>query len=192
MLPLVQVCKRFSLNAKSSNNVNTLLFPCPKVLLCLAFDCARVIGNLLILSGDIETNPGPGSTKAELEVQVKQLDSMHELMRKLDTNVTGLATGQAALKADVEAMLGKQAHLETSVAAVNAKLVSFEKEIVLITQARADVLICNIPLLYTPLKLKLCYLDLMILKTARDGVILYFMAYPMLPLSHGLYSNKEF
>ncbi|CAN8014530.1 unnamed protein product [Ixodes persulcatus] len=72
---LVQVGSFPSLHTKRTNNVCLLLFPCPSVLYLSIIERFDVLKSLLLLSGDVELNPGPMS-----EAQAKQFSDMFTLL----------------------------------------------------------------------------------------------------------------
>ncbi|XP_049520487.1 uncharacterized protein LOC125944211 [Dermacentor silvarum] len=69
----VQVSPVTSMYAKKSNNVCLLLFPRPGVLFCVLHDCFDVVIQLLMLSGDVELNPGP-STRTQTQEHLTEID----------------------------------------------------------------------------------------------------------------------
>lgn len=85
MFYLVQACKGFSLHSKKKRNVYLHVLSCPKVLLCIVLDSDGVAKFLLLLRGDVRSNPEPMPND-----QVKQFNNMYYLLEKLNSSSTGL------------------------------------------------------------------------------------------------------
>ncbi|KAH8039534.1 hypothetical protein HPB51_007436 [Rhipicephalus microplus] len=84
----VQVGPAPPLFSKRSNNFFLLLFPCPSVLACTVVECVFV-AKMLLVSGDVELNPGPPkqdpskqSSDVLLAIQdlTKHLDQRHDTL----------------------------------------------------------------------------------------------------------------
>ncbi|XP_037574056.2 uncharacterized protein LOC119456399 [Dermacentor silvarum] len=58
---VMQVSKAYSLFSKKSSNRFLLQLPSPHCCLLVAVECSDVIRALLMMSGDVESNPGPDS-----------------------------------------------------------------------------------------------------------------------------------
>ncbi|KAH6920756.1 hypothetical protein HPB50_028256 [Hyalomma asiaticum] len=60
----MQVTQSYVLFAKKSSNYFLVQFPSPNCCISVAIECVHAINSLLMLSGDIETNPGPNGNAA--------------------------------------------------------------------------------------------------------------------------------
>ncbi|XP_042149567.1 uncharacterized protein LOC121837814, partial [Ixodes scapularis] len=77
-----------------SDNLFLFVLPCPRSLCPLLCDACSFIRDLLLLGGDVETNPGPGMEKI-LEQLKKISDDLQEIKsEKIKTNVRLLAIEQ--------------------------------------------------------------------------------------------------
>ncbi|CAN7941763.1 unnamed protein product, partial [Ixodes hexagonus] len=63
---IVQVSKRYP-SSYRSNNVCLIVLPCPRYLCCVLGDISLLLKSLLLLCGDIESNPGPVELKQIME-----------------------------------------------------------------------------------------------------------------------------
>ncbi|XP_029833713.2 uncharacterized protein LOC115318140, partial [Ixodes scapularis] len=59
---IVQVRKRYPCS-NHSNNVCLIMLPCPRYLCCVLGDVLQSLKSLLLLCGDVESNPGPVELK---------------------------------------------------------------------------------------------------------------------------------
>ncbi|XP_072140450.1 uncharacterized protein [Dermacentor andersoni] len=108
------VCEAQSLYSKRTSNVCLLLFPCPSVFFASLCECAFV-ARLLILSGDVELNPGPAT-----DAQYKELlAAISALSAKIDSRHTEVMSGLAELKE-------KQAQLTNQVSDLTTRLTTVE------------------------------------------------------------------
>ncbi|XP_065304344.1 uncharacterized protein [Dermacentor albipictus] len=81
----VQVRKRFGKSFRSSN-VCLVLLPCPHALLEWFCDLSNSLRFLLLLAGDVETNPGPGDITIEEQLKMIAKDIQEIKNEKLVTN----------------------------------------------------------------------------------------------------------
>ncbi|XP_075547628.1 uncharacterized protein LOC142582112 [Dermacentor variabilis] len=112
---VMQVGERFSLFAKKSNNYFLVQLPSPQCLNAVLADCFHlVLSLLLLLSGDIETNPGPDNAAilAELKKistgQSKLISEVQDLKSQLlatDRNVSDLGKRMAELESHYESLV---------------------------------------------------------------------------------------
>nr|XP_037273500.1 uncharacterized protein LOC119165424 [Rhipicephalus microplus] len=120
---VMQVSKTYSLLAKKSSNYLLFQLPSPHCCVLVALECSRVIRALLMMSGDIESNPGPASNavltelqklsagQTELISQVQDLKShllstdksIADLSRRM-TDLEGHCQNIISLRTDVEAL----------------------------------------------------------------------------------------
>ncbi|XP_077491437.1 uncharacterized protein LOC144102044 [Amblyomma americanum] len=82
----MQVSKPCCLYAKKSSDYFLIQLPSPQCCLAIVTECSDVIISLLLLSGDIETNPGPAS----LETVVTELKKLSAGQSTLIAEVTDL------------------------------------------------------------------------------------------------------
>ncbi|XP_050023164.1 uncharacterized protein [Dermacentor andersoni] len=111
----MQVGERFSLFAKKSNNYFLVQLPSPQCLNAVLADCFHVVFSLLLLlSGDIETNPGPDTAAilAELKKistgQSKLISEVQDLKSQLlatDRNVSDLGKRMTELESHYESLV---------------------------------------------------------------------------------------
>ncbi|XP_054924418.1 uncharacterized protein [Dermacentor andersoni] len=112
---VMQVGERFSLFAKKSNNYFLVQLPSPQCLNAVLVDCFHVVFSLLLLlSGDIETNPGPDTAAilAELKKistgQSKLISEVQDLKSQLlatDRNVSDLGKRMTELESHYESLV---------------------------------------------------------------------------------------
>ncbi|XP_077508998.1 uncharacterized protein LOC144120461 [Amblyomma americanum] len=82
----MQVSKPCCLYAKKSSDYFLIQLPSPQCCLAIVTECSDVIISLLLLSGDIETNPGPAS----LETVVTELKKLSAGQSTIIAEVTDL------------------------------------------------------------------------------------------------------
>ncbi|KAH8035076.1 hypothetical protein HPB51_004317 [Rhipicephalus microplus] len=116
----VQVGPAPPLFSKRSNNLFLLLFPCPSVLACTVVECVFV-AKMLLVSGDVELNPGPPkqdpskqSSDVLLAIQdlTKHLDQRHDTLIK-----------------SIDEVKEKQKLLESKVLDLTTRLTDLEKRV---------------------------------------------------------------
>ncbi|XP_040360436.1 uncharacterized protein LOC121048313 [Ixodes scapularis] len=113
----VQVCKYPSLHSGRSRNVCVPLFRFPLMLSSIILKCVNVL-KLLLLSGDVELNPGPNQSEAILAAiaalstktdtrHTEMMEMLTELttnQRQLEQKVSDLTTRLAAVESLVESL----------------------------------------------------------------------------------------
>ncbi|XP_070381509.1 uncharacterized protein [Dermacentor albipictus] len=119
----VQVGDCPSLHAKRTSNICTLLFPCPQVLVSTVCDCIHVV-KLLMLAGDIESNPGPTDTNPNADV----LAAITALSEKSDARHIELMDTLTQLKANQVELEQKVCDLTNRLAAVESQVLSLDSE----------------------------------------------------------------
>ncbi|XP_037560837.1 uncharacterized protein LOC119439949 [Dermacentor silvarum] len=129
-----QVCKRYSLYAKKSDNPYLLLLPCPQVFCEIACDCFSLMF-LLLCSGDVETNPGPDTRSASLlsledlpDDPAEQMRVLFHLLKDLHTRSVQSAKSQAELSADIKSIKSSQKSIETKIGNIHERLDELEEE----------------------------------------------------------------
>ncbi|XP_077551850.1 uncharacterized protein LOC144166065 [Haemaphysalis longicornis] len=144
----VQVGPAPPLFSKRSNNLFLLLFPCPSVLACTVVECVFVT-KMLLVSGDVELNPGPTKQDASkqnsdvlLAIQdltkhldqrhdtlIKSIDEVKENQKLLESKVLDLTTRLTDLEKRVDSFEDFQdgSHVQEMVAtAVRSEHASFQ------------------------------------------------------------------
>ncbi|XP_037508477.2 uncharacterized protein LOC119384916 [Rhipicephalus sanguineus] len=111
----MQVSKSYTLFAKKSSNYVLVQFPSPRCCLAIAAECVSVIHSLLMLSGDVETNPGPSGNDAVLtELQkiaagqskvITEVQSLKSQLNTTDRTITDLCKRMTALEAHYQALI---------------------------------------------------------------------------------------
>ncbi|XP_050038876.1 uncharacterized protein [Dermacentor andersoni] len=129
-----QVCKRYSLYVKKSDNPYLLLLPCPQVFYEIACDCFSLVF-LLLRSGDVETNPGPDTRSASLlsledlpDDLAEQMRVLFHLLKDLHTRSVQSARSQAELSADIKAIKSSQKSIETKIGNIHDRLDKLEEK----------------------------------------------------------------
>ncbi|XP_037572465.1 uncharacterized protein LOC119454968 [Dermacentor silvarum] len=115
---VVQVSKYPSLHAKRSHDVCLLLLPSPIVLLDIVSECAHVV-MLLLLAGDVETNPGPANDSdvlAAIATLSAKVDAGHAEMMQMLTEV----------RRNQEQLEQKVSDITTRLSAVESVVESFD------------------------------------------------------------------
>ncbi|XP_040068339.3 uncharacterized protein LOC115324279 [Ixodes scapularis] len=138
----MQVSLSYVSSSKKSSNY--LLVQLPSLQCCIADarECAQVIRRLLMLSGDVETNPGPvtsseilselqklfaGQTKlieevkglkSQLQITDRTISDLGRRMTDLEGHYQGLST----LRAEVEATVTRAAHAARQVSDLEARV----------------------------------------------------------------------
>ncbi|XP_077494384.1 uncharacterized protein LOC144105045 [Amblyomma americanum] len=104
----MQVSNKFSLFAKKTSNYFLMQLLSPQCCCSIAAECSRVLRFLLLLSGDVETNPGPD-----------RYDSILSELQKL-------TTGQATLISDLQDIKHQLKTTETTLADLNKRMETLE------------------------------------------------------------------
>ncbi|XP_077512299.1 uncharacterized protein LOC144123324 [Amblyomma americanum] len=116
---IVQVSRRFGKCFRSSDRFLVVL-PCPQ--LCLeVFDVAVFLCKLLLLSGDVETNPGP--EMAQIAKQLKDIaEDIKEIKEKRLTDIENKLDAITLLETKVQSC-------QTEISRMNHVIESLEKKI---------------------------------------------------------------
>ncbi|XP_064462526.1 uncharacterized protein LOC135373221 [Ornithodoros turicata] len=125
----LQVSDNLDVSYRSDDICLLLLPPSPRVeYLCSSLECIVFILRRLVLSGDVEENPGP-MTRAQEE----QLSAALEILSRLDTNVL-------TLMSDVKTLQTWQQVTEDALSALSAKLNSVESDLCDVKNTQTDLL----------------------------------------------------
>uniref|UniRef100_A0A6B0V722 Secreted protein n=1 Tax=Ixodes ricinus TaxID=34613 RepID=A0A6B0V722_IXORI len=127
-----QVSNCHSLHCKRSSNTFLFLLPCPRMCLTLFIECICVTRDLL-LSGDIESNPGPdgcqeGSNPTMEEMVKAILDTQNVIMRDLSQ----IKNNQKQFEDKFEGLTKKVNQIEATVQEMKeqkVQIVSIEKHV---------------------------------------------------------------
>ncbi|XP_037512256.1 uncharacterized protein LOC119389039 [Rhipicephalus sanguineus] len=117
----MQVSKSYVLFAKRSSNYFLVQFPSPHCCIAIAVECAHIIRSLLILSGDVETNPGPNGNAAIL------------------TELQKLSTGQAHLIAEVQSLKSQLSTTDKTITDLNKRMGDLETHYQTLLPLRNDI-----------------------------------------------------
>ncbi|XP_049268018.1 uncharacterized protein LOC125756977 [Rhipicephalus sanguineus] len=112
----MQVNKSYTLFAKKSSNYVLVQFPSPRCFLAIAAECVSVIHSLPMLSGDVETNPGPSGNDAVLtelqkiaagqsKVITEVVQSLKSQLNTTDRTITDLCKRMTDLEAHYQALI---------------------------------------------------------------------------------------
>ncbi|XP_077531251.1 uncharacterized protein LOC144143356 [Haemaphysalis longicornis] len=134
----MQVRKRYG-KCIRSNNVCLIVLPCPWLLCSLFWDLAFCVKELLLLGGDIETNPGPDleSISKQLELIALDLkDIKEQRLKSIETKLESLAL----LDKKVSSCIDQVAHLQTTVRTLELKIDDLENQ-----SRRSNLLVFGVP-----------------------------------------------
>ncbi|KAH7981798.1 hypothetical protein HPB52_001108 [Rhipicephalus sanguineus] len=111
----MQVSKSHTLFAKKSSDYVLVEFPSPRCCLAIAAECVSVIHSLLMLSGDVETNPGPSGSDAVLtelhkiaagqSKVITEVESLKSQLKTTDRTLTDLCKRMTDLEAQYQALI---------------------------------------------------------------------------------------
>ncbi|XP_077528536.1 uncharacterized protein LOC144140913 [Haemaphysalis longicornis] len=111
LLFVMQVSRQSSLFSKKSSNYCLVQLPSPQCCVCMAFECIDVIHCLLILlSGDIESNPGPLDDSAVILDELKKISA-----------------GQATLLSEVQDLKTQLHTTEKTISDLSNRITQLEK-----------------------------------------------------------------
>lgn len=117
---VVQVGSAPSLYSKRSNNVCLLLLPCPCVMIAVTSECVHVV-KLLIMSGDIESNPGPPK-----DVPDKHYNELLSLIKSLHNKID---VKHDELMESINEVKEAQSSLEQQITDLDNRLSEVEKHV---------------------------------------------------------------
>lgn len=117
---LVRVGSAPSLYSKRSNNVCLLLLPCPCVMIAVTSECVHVV-KLLIMSGDIESNPGPPK-----DVPDKHYNELLSLIKSLHNKID---VKHDELMESINEVKEAQSSLEQQITDLDNRLSEVEKHV---------------------------------------------------------------
>ncbi|XP_065297986.1 uncharacterized protein [Dermacentor albipictus] len=106
---IMQVGEPVSLFTKKSSNYFLIQLPSPKCLTAICAECCHNVRSLLLLAGDIETNPGP--------------DKLNVVLAELKK----LPDGQATLISDLQDIKGRMLSIDRAICDFNTRLTDLEE-----------------------------------------------------------------
>ncbi|XP_075531550.1 uncharacterized protein LOC142564435 [Dermacentor variabilis] len=115
---LVAVSNQYCLFTKKSSNYCLLQLPSPQCCLSIVAECYDVVRTLLLLAGDIESNPGPDTVLAELKK---------------------LSTGQSQLLAEVQGLRNQLTTTEQAISDLSNRLSNLETRYQDLVTLRTDM-----------------------------------------------------
>ncbi|XP_050033145.1 uncharacterized protein [Dermacentor andersoni] len=113
-----QVSNQYCLFTKKSSNYCLLQLPSPQCCLSIVVECYDVVRTLLLLAGDIESNPGPDTVLAELKK---------------------LSTGQSQLLAEVQGLRNQLTTTEQAISDLSKRLSNLETRYQDLVTLRTDM-----------------------------------------------------
>ncbi|XP_037498724.1 uncharacterized protein LOC119372322 [Rhipicephalus sanguineus] len=117
----VQVSAKYSLFNKKSSDYCLVQLPSPQCCLALFGECVHVIQSLLLLSGDVETNPGPSMNDVLAELQkltagqsklITEVQSLKNQVMSTDKTLTDLSKRMTELEQHYQALMPLRNELE--------------------------------------------------------------------------------
>ncbi|XP_077485847.1 uncharacterized protein LOC144096897 [Amblyomma americanum] len=121
LLLIMQVSNPYTLFAKKTSNYCLVQLPRPQCCVDVVIECLETIRILLLLSGDIETNPGPASAEAVL-AELKKLSS-----------------GQATIISDVQDIKNKLTTTEKTITDLIQRIADLESHYQNLATLKTDV-----------------------------------------------------
>ncbi|KAH8037278.1 hypothetical protein HPB51_009824 [Rhipicephalus microplus] len=112
---LVQVNNRYSLYASRTRYMAFIVLPSPTCCARIAYECASVVLELLLLAGDIEENPGPPTRSSPSEATSDILQALRDLQ-----------TGQAGLLTELKSLRTKLAQNDETLSTITERLGKIE------------------------------------------------------------------
>lgn len=128
--------------SKRSNNAFLVVFPCPQVLLQHVNECFDVLK--LLLSGDVELNPGPtkprqGGTQVSEVPPEPTTDVVITMLRDLTARSKLIEDGQARILDSIGSLTSKHAELNATVTNISERLSSMENRFEVLEEHAEDI-----------------------------------------------------
>lgn len=134
----LQVRRRYG-KCIRSNNVCLIVLPCPWLLCSLFCDLAFCTKKLLLLGGDIETNPGPDLAFLSKQLELIALD-LKDIKEQRLTSIEAKLESLAFLDKKVSSCVDQVAHLQTTVRTLELKIDDLENQ-----SRRSNLLVFGVP-----------------------------------------------
>ncbi|XP_064469971.1 uncharacterized protein LOC135384713 [Ornithodoros turicata] len=124
-----------------SNNLCILILPCPQAMYAIVCDCYDVIHALLMLSGDVQSNPGPTTEELFATLLSNQAsDSQVLLSIRQSQNETEKSLTELSRKVNqIESEVRNLQTLKATVSEASDKLISLECKVASLTSKVEDV-----------------------------------------------------
>ncbi|XP_072145327.1 uncharacterized protein [Dermacentor andersoni] len=113
----MQVNYQYSLYARRTRYMALVVLPSPQCCIDIVFDCARVLHQLLILSRDVELNPGPSTRASETQTS-------SDIM----TALTEIQSGEASLLKEMKSMQRKLSQSDSAIKEFKDHLVKIQED----------------------------------------------------------------
>ncbi|XP_077532709.1 uncharacterized protein LOC144145092 [Haemaphysalis longicornis] len=118
---IMQVSNRSAFLAKKSSNYFLVQLPSPRCCVVIIVECAQVIRSLLLLAGDVETNPGPPTAE----------DLLTELQK--------LSAGQNKLISDIQDIKNQLTTTDVTIADLCKRITDLEKHCTALSSMRTEL-----------------------------------------------------
>ncbi|XP_075550760.1 uncharacterized protein LOC142584539 [Dermacentor variabilis] len=118
----MQVSAKYSLFSKKCSNYCLVQLPSPQCCLAMLSECVHAIQSLLLLSGDVETNPGPSIADVFAELQkltvgqstlITEVQGLKNQLSCTDATLTDLSKRIMELEQHYQALIPLRSELET-------------------------------------------------------------------------------
>ncbi|XP_077553306.1 uncharacterized protein LOC144168126 [Haemaphysalis longicornis] len=125
-----QVSTCTPLYSRKSNNLCLLLFPRPGVLLSELCECYSVIRQLILLSGDVELNPGPSTrtkdSNTATDTEQKTLNDMFSMLQSVNDRTANIEKSQSELLNSVNEVIKGQEATRNTIKDIDKRLTAVE------------------------------------------------------------------
>uniref|UniRef100_A0A4D5RFB8 Putative tick transposon n=1 Tax=Ixodes scapularis TaxID=6945 RepID=A0A4D5RFB8_IXOSC len=134
---LTQVSNDTSLFGKKCDDVCLFLFPCPGVLFSLCCQCFDVLSQVLLMSGDVELNPGPKRTQDAApsetnspmtDAMQKQFNDMFVMLQGVNSRTVKMEKDQSSLISTVNDIKKSQELIESRITDIDKRLTAVESK----------------------------------------------------------------
>ncbi|XP_037582579.1 uncharacterized protein LOC119466154 [Dermacentor silvarum] len=109
----MQVSQPYALFSKKSSNYFLVQLPSPHCCVAIAVECAHIIHALLILAGDVETNPGPDIPESLLTELRKLIAGQNQLITEIQGLKSQLTSTDKAITDLSKRMNDLEGHYQT-------------------------------------------------------------------------------
>lgn len=135
---LPQVSRRYD-KCIRSNYLCLIVLPCPRQVCALWSDMCTCIKELLLLSGDIETNPGPDMNKIMKQLQVIA-DDIKEIKEERLKSIEGKLEQVTLLEKKITSCVSQVTNLQKTVQYLELKIDDLENR-----SRRSNLLVYGVP-----------------------------------------------
>lgn len=134
---LTQVSNDTSLFGKKYDDVCLFLFPCPGVMFSLCCPCFDVLSLVLLMSGDVELNPGPKRTQETTPSETnspmtdtlqKQFNDMFVMLQGVNSRTVKMEKDQSSLISTVNDIKKSQELIESKITDIDKRLTAAESK----------------------------------------------------------------